>query len=230
MKKMLFTLQLLLFAVIAQAQLLSPVKFTSQLKTNGTAVAEIVFSGKIQPGWHVYSTGLGSDGPISATFNVNKMEGVELVGKLQARGNEVSKYDNMFGMKLRFFEGSATFVQKVKFTAAQYVIDAYTEYGACNDQSCLPPSEVNFKHTGKAPAIDKQGCSGSQDRQQAGRCNGSQGQSRLYRHDAGCLDRHRTAEHLGQRSPGSSCRTARHQGAVAARSEKSCRRSEAPTT
>ena len=107
---MLFTLQLLLFAVIAQAQLLSPVKFTSQLKTNGTAVAEIVFSGKIQPGWHVYSTGLGSDGPISATFNVNKMEGVELVGKLQARGNEVSKYDNMFGMKLRFFEGSATFV------------------------------------------------------------------------------------------------------------------------
>lgn len=154
MKKMLFTLQLLLFAVIAQAQLLSPVKFTSQLKTNGTAVAEIVFSGKIQPGWHVYSTGLGSDGPISATFNVNKMEGVELVGKLQARGNEVSKYDNMFGMKLRFFEGSATFVQKVKFTAAQYVIDAYLEYGACNDQSCLPPSEVNFKHTGKAPAID----------------------------------------------------------------------------
>ena len=106
MKKMLFTLQLLLFAVIAQAQLLSPVKFTSQLKTNGTAVAEIVFSGKIQPGWHVYSTGLGSDGPISATFNVNKMEGVELVGKLQARGNEVSKYDNMFGMKLRFFENS----------------------------------------------------------------------------------------------------------------------------
>ena len=151
---MLITLQLLLFAVIAQAQLLSPVKFTSQLKTNGTAVAEIVFSGKIQPGWHVYSTGLGSDGPISATFNVNKMEGVELVGKLQARGNEVSKYDNMFGMKLRFFEGSATFVQKVKFTAAQYVIDAYLEYGACNDQSCLPPSEVNFKHTGKAPAID----------------------------------------------------------------------------
>lgn len=60
------------------------------------------------------------------------MEGVELVGKLQARGNEVSKYDNMFGMKLRFFEGSATFVQKVKFTAAQYVIDAYLEYGACN--------------------------------------------------------------------------------------------------
>lgn len=165
-KRMLIAMQLLFVVVIAQAQMLSPVKFSSQLKTNGTAEAEIIFSGKIQPGWHVYSTGLGNDGPISATFNVNKMEGVELVGKLQARGNEVSKYDNMFGMKLRFFEGSATFVQKVKFVAAQYVIDAYLEYGACNDESCLPPSEVGFKHTGKAPAVEAKATSEQQARQQ----------------------------------------------------------------
>lgn len=165
-KRMLIAMQLLFVVVIAQAQMLSPVKFSSQLKTNGTAEAEIIFSGKIHPGWHVYSTGLGNDGPISATFNVNKMEGVELVGKLQARGNEVSKYDNMFGMKLRFFEGSATFVQKVKFVAAQYVIDAYLEYGACNDESCLPPSEVGFKHTGKAPAVEAKATSEQQARQQ----------------------------------------------------------------
>lgn len=165
-KRMLIAMQLLFVVVIAQAQMLSPVKFSCQLKTNATAEAEIIFSGKIQPGWHVYSTGLGNDGPISATFNVNKMEGVELVGKLQARGNEVSKYDNMFGMKLRFFEGSATFVQKVKFIAAQYVIDAYLEYGACNDESCLPPSEVFFKHTGKAPAVEAKATSEQQARQQ----------------------------------------------------------------
>lgn len=165
-KRMLIAMQLLFVVVIAQAQMLSPVKFSCQLKTNATAEAEIIFSGKIQPGWHVYSTGLGNDGPISATFNVNKMEGVELVGKLQARGNEVSKYDNMFGMKLRFFEGSATFVQKVKFIAAQYVIDAYLEYGACNDESCLPPSVVVFKHTGKAPAVEAKATSEQQARQQ----------------------------------------------------------------
>lgn len=64
--------------MLAQAQMMNPVKFTSSLKTDGSAVAEIVFSGKIQPGWHVYSTGLGGDGPISASFNVNKLEGVEL--------------------------------------------------------------------------------------------------------------------------------------------------------
>ena len=80
MKKVLLALQLLLIVMMAQAQMMNPVKFTSSLKTSKGAEAEIVFAGKIQPGWHVYSTGLGGDGPISATFNVNKMDGVELVG------------------------------------------------------------------------------------------------------------------------------------------------------
>ena len=154
MKRILVILQLLLVVLFTQAQMMNPVKFTSSLKTNGTAEAEIVFTGKIQPGWHVYSTGLGNDGPISATFNVNKMDGAEKVGGLQPRGNEISKFDNLFGMKLRYFEGSVTFVQKIKFTKPTYNIDVYVEYGACNDQNCMPPSEATFKGEGKAPAVD----------------------------------------------------------------------------
>ena len=69
MKKVLLIFQLLLTVVLANAQMLNPVKVTSTLKTNGSAEAEIVFSCKIHPGWHVYSTGLGADGPISASFN-----------------------------------------------------------------------------------------------------------------------------------------------------------------
>ena len=154
MKRVLLVLQLILAVVFANAQMLNPVKFTSQLKTNGTAEAEIIFSGKIQSGWHVYSTGLGSDGPISASFNVNKLDGAELVGKLQPRGKEIERFDDMFGMKLRFFEGSVTFVQKVKFTKPNYNIDVYVEYGACNDQNCMPPSEATFKGSGASPAVD----------------------------------------------------------------------------
>ena len=154
MKKIFAVLQLLLVVILAQAQMVNPVKFSSSLKTNGTAIGEIVFNGKIQSGWHVYSTGLGADGPISATFNVNKIDGVELVGKLQARGNEISKFDPLFEMKLRYFEGSVTFVQKVKFVKPNYNIDAYVEYGACSDQNCLPPSEASFKKSGKSPAVD----------------------------------------------------------------------------
>ena len=154
MKKVLLIFQLLLTVVLANAQMLNPVKVTSTLKTNGSAEAEIVFSCKIHPGWHVYSTGLGADGPISASFNVNKMEGAEPVGKLKAKGKEISTFDPLFEMKLRYFEGSATFVQKIKFTKPTYVIDAYLEYGACSEQNCLPPSEASIKKSGTSPAVD----------------------------------------------------------------------------
>lgn len=81
MKKLLTLALLMLVVIMANAQMLDPVKFSSTLKTNNTAEGEIVFTGKISSGWHVYSTGLGSDGPTSATFNVNKLDGVQLVGK-----------------------------------------------------------------------------------------------------------------------------------------------------
>ena len=154
MKKAMTLALLMVVSILAHAQMLDPVHFSSQLKTGKTAEAEIVFTGKIDNGWHVYSTGLGSDGPTSATFNVEKLDGVELVGKLQPRGNEIKNYDKMFEMTLRYFENSVTFVQKVKFTKPNYVIDAYLEYGACNDQSCMPPSTVSIKASGKSPALD----------------------------------------------------------------------------
>ncbi len=152
MKKLFFPLLFVLAATAARAQMLEPVKFTSALKTGTTAEAEIVFSATIDKGWHVYSTNLGNDGPIEATFHVEKMEGAETVGNLQPVGNEISEYDEIFGMKLRYFENKVQFVQKIRFTAAEYDIDCYLEYGACNDSSCLPPSEVSLKKRGKAPA------------------------------------------------------------------------------
>ena len=129
------------------AQMADPVHFTSQLKELGNDEAEIIFTAKIDQGWHVYSTNL-TDGPIAATFNVVKMEGVEKVGKLRPRGNEQKVFDKLFDMEVRYFENTATFVQKIKFTKPKYVIDCYLEYGACNDQVCMPPSTVEFKKTG----------------------------------------------------------------------------------
>jgi thiol:disulfide interchange protein DsbD len=116
------------------------------------AEAEIVFTGKIDKGWHVYSTNLGSDGPIEATFHTDKMDGVELVGKLTHRGREISQYDNIFGMKLRYFENSVQFVQKIKFTKPNFKLDCYLEFGACNDEMCMPPTQVELHKSGKSPA------------------------------------------------------------------------------
>ena len=155
MKKTLSVLILLVASVCAMAQMADPVHFTSKLVMLGGDEAQIEFSAKIDNGWHVYSTGLGNDGPISATFNASKMDGVKTVGGLTHKGKEISQFDNMFGMKLRYFEGSVTFIQKIKFTKPQYSINCYLEYGACNDETCMPPTSVDFIKSGKAPAVAK---------------------------------------------------------------------------
>ena len=150
MKKLLNVFFALILTCVAQAQMVEPVHFSSELKMLGENEAEILFNARIDAGWHVYSTELG-DGPISATFNVVKLDGVETVGKLMARGGEIKHFDKMFGMELRYFEQKVTFVQRIRFTKQKYVIDCYLEYGACNDEMCLPPSEVIFKESKSLP-------------------------------------------------------------------------------
>ena len=162
MKKSIFSILLLLFAVVVQAQIQEPVKFKSELKTLQAGEAEVVFTGTIDKGWHVYSTDLGDGGPISATFNVESISGAELVEKLKPVGKEVAAFDKLFEMKVRYFENTAQFVQKLKLTGGEYKVEGFLEYGACNDENCLPPTQVPFKFSGKAegtavngPAADK---------------------------------------------------------------------------
>ena len=144
---------LLSFVVYAlQAQIKDPVKFKTELTPLSDTEAEVVFTAAIDKGWHVYSTDLGDGGPISATFNVDNKSGVELVGKLKPVGKEVATFDKLFEMKVRYFENTAKFVQKVKFTGGAYAIEGYLEYGACDDESCLPPTQVPFKFSGVAKA------------------------------------------------------------------------------
>ena len=151
MKKTLLILWLMVTTLAVNAQLVNPVHFTAELKPGEGAEAEIIFHAKIDAGWHVYSTDIGDDGPIEATFNVVKIDGAEPVGKLKPVGRVIKKMDKMFDMELKYFENEATFVQKIRFTKPNYDIDCYLEYGACSDASCLPPSEVAFKQQGKSP-------------------------------------------------------------------------------
>lgn len=156
MKKLLTIWMLLVAFVAAKAQMMDPVHFTTQMKDLKNGEAELVFKATIDAGWHVYSTGLGNDGPISASFHKNKMDGAEPVGKLQARGKEIKQFDKLFEMEVRYFEQAVTFVQKIKFTKPKYDIDCYIEYGACNDQACLPPSEVQLKAAGTSSLAESQ--------------------------------------------------------------------------
>ena len=163
MKKLLFVFGLLLTTLFLQAQILDPVNFRSEFNKVSDDVAEIVFTATIDPGWHIYSTDLGDGGPISASFNVDRITGAHVDGKLVPVGNEQAVYDKLFDMEVRYFENAAKFVQRIRLEGGTYRLEGYLEYAACNDQNCLPPSEVSFMFTGTAdvslnavvePAVD----------------------------------------------------------------------------
>lgn len=150
MKKILFSLIVSFLAFAAYAQIQEPVKFKTELKNVSATEVEIVFIASIEQGWHVYSTDLGDGGPISATFNTDKLTGAQLDGKLRPIGKEIASFDKLFEMDVRYFEHTAQFVQKLKLTGGDYQVTGYLEYGACNDENCLPPTQVEFSFSGKA--------------------------------------------------------------------------------
>lgn len=150
MKKIWFSLIISFLAFAVHAQIQEPVKFKTEWKNVSATEVEVVFTATIDPGWHVYSTDLGDGGPISATFNTDKLVGAELSGKLRPVGKEVSSFDKLFEMNVRYFEHTAQFVQKLRLTGGDYKVTGYLEYGACNDENCLPPTQVEFSFSGKA--------------------------------------------------------------------------------
>lgn len=143
---------LAVIAIAASAQMQDPVHFSVSQKKVAPDEIEVTFSGKIDAGWHVYSTALPADGPISATITTEKNEGAAPKGSLGHRGKEINQYDNMFGMNLRFFENSVTFYQRYKLTGKTYHVKGYLEYGSCNDEMCMPPTQVEFDFKGEGPA------------------------------------------------------------------------------
>ncbi len=149
MKKITSLLLLWVMALPLLAQMQEPVKFSVAQNKLSDSEFEIVFTGNIDPGWHVYSTDIPEGGPTPATINFDEQKGVEPVGKLTARGNVHKAFDELFGMEVSYMEGTAVFVQKMRITEASYSVKGYLNYGACNDQNCMPPTNVEFSFEGE---------------------------------------------------------------------------------
>ena len=140
-----------LVSLSANAQMFDPVHFTSELRMRQHNEGDIIFSATIDGGWHVYSNNIPEGGPTPASFHKVTMKGMETAGALRTATAPVKVFDEMFQMEVRYFEHKVTFIQPVRFTAADYSVDCYLEYGACNDEMCLPPTEVRLTKSGKYP-------------------------------------------------------------------------------
>ena len=82
MKRILFLFfSFVLLGVMAvQAQ----VTFSVSTKRVSPTEIDVVFTGRIAPGWHVYGTGIAPGGPTAATFGTDVLKGAKLKGALRA--------------------------------------------------------------------------------------------------------------------------------------------------
>ena len=141
MKKFLSLTLLLLVTVVMAVQ--AQVSFTVKYKRVNPTTVDIVFTGTAQPGWHIYSTNIGEGGPTRATFGVDKIKGAKLKGGLKGGSGAKTMQDPIFEMPVTYYEGHATFTQRVELLDKDYELKGYLKYGACNDENCLPPTSVN---------------------------------------------------------------------------------------
>ena len=144
---------LLASTLSASSQIQDPVHFSVSKQQVSDTEIDVVFTAEIEPGWHVYSTDLPDGGPVSAVLTTETSEGATADGSLRHGSGEISSYDEMFGMTLRYFEGKATFTQRYKITGKTYRVKGYLEYGACNDENCMPPTQVEFDYSGSGISL-----------------------------------------------------------------------------
>ena len=153
MRKFAYTTLLLFLTAFVAVQ--AQVSFSVAYKRVNPTTVDIVFTGKADPGWHIYSTDIAPGGPTAAEFGVDRIKGAKLKGKLKAGPGAKTTQDPIFEMPVTFFEHTATFTQRVELLEKDYELKGYLKYGACNDENCLPPTSIDAKLKGTdGPAAD----------------------------------------------------------------------------
>lgn len=129
-----------------------PIVTSHNLEHISTDTVRLSFNLTISDGWHVYSTSLPDGGPISASLDLDSVSGMQAASPLLFNGNELNDFDQVFGMTVRYFEKKVTFYQNFRISDADWYIAGALTYGACNDESCLPPQRIEFSHKDPAAA------------------------------------------------------------------------------
>ena len=76
-------------------------------------------------------------------FNKNPL--VKTDGKIKEEGKIVRKYEEIFNVTVKYFEGNVDFVQEIKMKAVVKTnISGSVEFMGCNNEQCLPLKIVPF--------------------------------------------------------------------------------------
>ena len=134
---------LFVFTIVSVVSLFAQVTYNVNYKRVSPTEIDVIFTIKADKGWHVYGTNIGDGGPTPASFNVDSSTGVKVKGALKGGPGLKTMEDPIFEMPVSFYEGTATFTQRLELTDKNYDFAGYLKFGACNDENCLPPTSVD---------------------------------------------------------------------------------------
>lgn len=137
---------LLLVPFLLNAQVLTPVKWTTETKDLGNNEYEVLLHAKIDNGWHMYSQQHPGDGiGVPATITFEENSNVQLIGKTQEIGKLLDKYSELFQQQEKYYENKLTFKQKVKLkNPKETTVKFSAETQVCDAEKCLPPDWLDF--------------------------------------------------------------------------------------
>lgn len=127
----------------AFAQILEPVKWQFGARKINDKEAVVFMKAVIDNGWHIYSMNVEDGGPIKTSFTFASSQDFSLIGKT-AEPTPKTKYEDVFGMDVAYFNNEVVFQQRIKLNKGQTTVRGVVEFMACDAEQCLPPDEVPF--------------------------------------------------------------------------------------
>jgi len=130
-----------------QAQHFDPVEWNYVLTAKGENEYELRFTALIDEGWTVYSQYIEEGGPVPTTIYYENEEIVELLGEAEEKGYKKEGMDPIFEMEVIKFLAQEPYeiVQRIKVLNPDEDLVGYLTYMTCDDERCLPPTDVEFR-------------------------------------------------------------------------------------
>lgn len=144
--KGLVALIFLMFSINLFAQVEEPVKWSSKSEKVGENLYKLIMEATIDSQWSIYDNGKYDGGPNGTSFQFNLPTNVKLNGDIVVASEVKRAFDPIFEMEIGKMSKKAIFEQNVMIEGSA-IITATVEWQACNDESCLPPTEHDFKFT-----------------------------------------------------------------------------------
>lgn len=143
MKKIIVLLVMVLAFAKGNAQILDPVKWTTQIEKQSNGNYVLTFNGVIDKGWHLYSQFTPEGGPLALEVGFkNQKDNFDLIGKTKESKTKTA-FNEVFEVNETFFEKKAQLKQEIKLINSKVTkIEVVLNYQVCKE-ACIN-LEKNF--------------------------------------------------------------------------------------